>query len=570
MNSQEDLYEILQVHHSAEPEVIEAAYRRLLRMYHPDVNDTQEAHSVTVRLNRAYEVLGDPARRAEYDQGSRRSDSSGDRGRQQRGWTSQDGSRQTGYSHSERGDEIGARDEPRTSVEWREYVNYAFEETERGNYEPLNWTSAAPAAKGLTRQLFDTVFEGDSWAVRPLVSEGADLNARNFMGQTPLLLAVLHDDTHTAEVLISMGADLNAIDGQLCRTPLGLAYRNIELVALLIAAGADPNITDDVSRATPLHNVAQTGDTEIALALLSGGAEIDIVDSRGQTPTYWAELYGHVDIVAAFEQVKRAVRQQESEGPFQAVENGDIELVRALLSAGADPNARDALDSTLLHIAVVGDLPSHIKIVSELIDSGADIYARNGTGFTALYLAVITGRAQSIPVLIAGGADIEARYDGGFTPLHAAVVRDKVELISVLMASGADVNAKADFGATPLHRAAFADKVESIRVLIACGANIEARNEGGGTPMHMAASRRKVESLSLLIESGADIEATNDYNETPLHTAALIGNTDVAVMLLDAGANANTRDSDGQTPYYVARENENMIAADAIASKGGM
>ena len=86
----------------------------------------------------------------------------------------------------------------------------------------------------------------------------------------------------------------------------------------------------------------------------------------------------------------------------------------------------------------------------------------------------------------------------------------------------------------------------------------------------MAASRRKVESLSLLIESGADIEATNDYNETPLHTAALIGNTDVAVMLLDAGANANTRDSDGQTPYYVACENENMIVADAIASKGGM
>ena len=486
MNSQEDLYEILQVHHSAEPEVIEAAYRRLLRMYHPDVNDTLEAHSVTVHLNRAYEVLGDPARRAEYDQGSRRSDSSEDRGRQHRGWASQDGSRQTRYSHSERGDGIGARNEPRTSVEWREYVNYAFEETERGNYEPLNWTSAAPAAKGLTRQLFDTVYEGDSWAVRPLVSEGADLNARNYMGQTPLLLAVLHDDTYTSEVLISMGADLNAIDGQLCRTPLGLATssRNIELVALLIAAGADPNITDDVSRATPLHYVAQTGDTEIALALLSGGAEIDIVDSSGRTPTYWAELYGHVDIVAAFEQVKRSVRQQESEGAFQAVENCDIELVRALLSAGADPNARDALDSTLLHIAAVGDLPSHIEIVSELIDSGADIDARNGTGFTALYLAVITGRAQSIPVLIAGGADIEARYDGGFTPLHAAVVRDKVELISVLMASGADVNAKADFGATPLHRAAFADKVESIRVLIACGANIEARNEGGGTPMN--------------------------------------------------------------------------------------
>ena len=42
MNNQEDLYEILQVHHSAEQEVIEAAYKRLLRMYHPDVNSTSE------------------------------------------------------------------------------------------------------------------------------------------------------------------------------------------------------------------------------------------------------------------------------------------------------------------------------------------------------------------------------------------------------------------------------------------------------------------------------------------------------------------------------------------------
>ena len=55
----EDWYEILQVHESAEPEVIEAAHRRLLRMYHPEVNASQEAHEMTVRLNKANEVLSD-------------------------------------------------------------------------------------------------------------------------------------------------------------------------------------------------------------------------------------------------------------------------------------------------------------------------------------------------------------------------------------------------------------------------------------------------------------------------------------------------------------------------------
>ena len=538
MNSQEDLYEILQVHNSAEPEVIEAAYRRRLRMYHPDVNDTQEAHSVTVRLNRAYEVLGDPARRAEYDQGSRRSDSSGDRGRQHRGWTSQDGSRQTGYSHSERGDEIGARDEPRTSVEWREYMDYAFEETERGNYEPLNWTSAAPAAKGLTRQLFDTVFEGDSWAVRPLVSEGADLNARNYMGQTPLLLAVLHDDTHTAEVLISMGADLNAIDGQICRTPLGLATasRNIELVALLIAAGADPNITDDVSRATPLHHVAQTGDTEIALALLSGGAEIDIVDSRGRTPTYWAELYGHFEILTAFEQIRRAVREQEDERFFLAVANGDVELVRALLSAGADPNARNEFEVTPLHTVAVGYLSSHTQIASELLDSGADVNSRD---------------------------------DMGVTPLHRAAGGKNVETTRVLIAGSADVDARDESGYTPLHRAAARGRVEAIRVLIAGGADIGARNDDGDTPLHSAVFMGEVEAMPVLMESGADVNAQNGRLDSSLHLVAWKGNTEFAVRLIDAGAKVNTRDLDGYTPHYVARISSNLRTADAIASRGG-
>ena len=67
MKNTDDIYEILQVHHAAEPEVIEAAYRRLLRMYHPDVNKASEAHEITVRLNTAYEVLRDPGKRANYD-----------------------------------------------------------------------------------------------------------------------------------------------------------------------------------------------------------------------------------------------------------------------------------------------------------------------------------------------------------------------------------------------------------------------------------------------------------------------------------------------------------------------
>lgn len=62
-----DYYEILQVSPNAEQLVIEAAYRRLAREYHPDVNENPDATERMRHLNQAFEVLGNPEKRAEYD-----------------------------------------------------------------------------------------------------------------------------------------------------------------------------------------------------------------------------------------------------------------------------------------------------------------------------------------------------------------------------------------------------------------------------------------------------------------------------------------------------------------------
>lgn len=62
-----DMYAVLQVHPTAEPEIVDAAYRRLARMYHPDVNKAPGAHETMIRINLAYEILGDPAKCAAYD-----------------------------------------------------------------------------------------------------------------------------------------------------------------------------------------------------------------------------------------------------------------------------------------------------------------------------------------------------------------------------------------------------------------------------------------------------------------------------------------------------------------------
>jgi hypothetical protein len=63
----ESLYAVLQVSPWACPEVIQAAYRVLARIYHPDVSTAADAEWRTRQLNAAYDVLSDPGKRADYD-----------------------------------------------------------------------------------------------------------------------------------------------------------------------------------------------------------------------------------------------------------------------------------------------------------------------------------------------------------------------------------------------------------------------------------------------------------------------------------------------------------------------
>jgi len=109
--------------------------------------------------------------------------------------------------------------------------------------------------------LHDAAFEGDADTVRMLIEAGADVNAKDAHGATPLHLAV----ANTARVLIEAGADVNAED------PYGQ---------------------------TPLHGAAFEGDADTAQVLIEAGADVNALTSigDGDTPLNYAELNGHADI----------------------------------------------------------------------------------------------------------------------------------------------------------------------------------------------------------------------------------------------------------------------------------
>ncbi|MDE2642040.1 MAG: ankyrin repeat domain-containing protein, partial [Verrucomicrobiota bacterium] len=121
---------------------------------------------------------------------------------------------------------------------------------------------------------------------------------------------------------------------------------------------------------------------------------------------------------------------------------GNIEVVKQHLAAGADVNTKHKPYGTPLHSA------ANKEIAELLIANGADVNAKDIYDRTPLHAVAEEGHKAVADLLIAKGADMNATDVDGWTPLHIATR----EVAESLIAKGADVNAKG-FGGTPLDRA---------------------------------------------------------------------------------------------------------------------
>lgn len=134
--------------------------------------------------------------------------------------------------------------------------------------------------------------------VESLVAKGADVNAKNIFGTTPLHRAVAKkENIEVVKYLVSKGADVGAKDKD-GRAPIHVAtyFENIEIAEFLLAQGADINVKNKLAK-TPLHGMAYgRGNVEVAQMLVSKGADVHAKTHEGKTPFDIAEEIGNTEL----------------------------------------------------------------------------------------------------------------------------------------------------------------------------------------------------------------------------------------------------------------------------------
>ncbi len=169
----------------------------------------------------------------------------------------------------------------------------------------------------------------------------------------------------------------------------------IDLVESLLANGASPNHPEGAY--TPLLQAVRTHNIFIARILLEKGADVDARNENSYTPLMAASANGDEEMIKLFLDHGADVNAQVLAGVSQgltslhlAAKNAPrVQVVKALVDAGAKVNARTSSGSTPLMYAAINSInPYAQEIISYLINQRADLSITNNNGKSALSLAM--------------------------------------------------------------------------------------------------------------------------------------------------------------------------------------
>jgi ankyrin repeat protein len=270
-------------------------------------------------------------------------------------------------------------------------------------------TAVTMRGAGGSTPLMHAALYGDARSVAEMLRAGGDPNVRNHVGASALMWAL--DSIDIVRLLLDAGADVNAMSG-FDRTPLTLAAAqpgSAPVVRLLLDRGATPG-------PAALASASLRGNAAVVRLLLAAGA-------RDTGPAAIAALRSNcrecLDAIVGAQQVpplrNAFISLLPPAGP------GNPNALREAVDRGADVNVRDPKARTvLMRAAIVDTMPP--EVVQLLIDRGADVHAKDPDGMTALGFARKLGNTPVGDVLAKAGAAASPAGEPQLTFVHANTI----------------------------------------------------------------------------------------------------------------------------------------------------
>lgn len=226
-----------------------------------------------------------------------------------------------------------------------------------------------------------------------LLERGADVNAKDRWGHTPLWDAKMNDHGEVQELLLRhQGTDSShSMDETSFELMQYAAKGDLDSVRDRIVAGAEATF-QDYDRRSPLHLACSEGHVEVAELLLVNGASHSVRDRMGRSPVDDAVTNGHRKILCLLRQYGATIPPHLLEAQPESVNQkgmdlvehaarGRIDAVRQYLKQGANPNFGDYDHRTPLHLACV---EGRRDVVHVLLQAGAKTHLRDRWGSTPL------------------------------------------------------------------------------------------------------------------------------------------------------------------------------------------
>ena len=449
------------------------------------------------------------------------------------------------------------------------------------------FAGSASAADPTDSRLVDAAKNQDAKAVRSLLSQKVDVNARTTDGSTALLWLAHWNDLEIANLVLGAGADANTAN-DFRMTPLSQACTNgnADLVRLLLKSGANPN-TAIATGETPLMTCAKTGNADAVRWLIEYGAAINATEpAQNQTPLMWAAAERHPDVVSALIQAHadlKALTKQGFAAIHFAARVGDLDSVKLLLAAGVDVNLPTGAGAGAGYTPLmVATLRAQVDVAQYLLDHGADPNA-DCAGFTPLHWASTTWEGYAAnPVY------------GFDDPMSGIPDRQaKLRLVKSLLAHGAKVNARMTkrqpsfatgytdaVGATPLLLAASVDDVEMMRILLQAGADPKIQTATNATSIMAATGlnhgigeslvteAQAKDAVKLLLDLGVDPKGETTFGENALFGPAYRGWNSLLAQLIDLGVNVNAVSKADTTPWRAANGQGDRLGGVLVNKEG--